>query len=221
MTICRTPGCTRPVASTYAVHCDRHKHHARRHGHPEQTAVTVHELKPYRARVRARAQKNADNPTWSILAERWNELVLAARETERERLSGKPYHRHEMEAAHEIIKLAQAVEGQEIIETVAAMYLMQEDRPYRFKSDDAFRTQLVRRVRGLTLTNAGEYFDHRSGKVKRVYRDAKSGTVAALARYLSVTFGGAGLHVARLEATETEAEAKERAHLHAALAALR
>ena len=43
----------------------------------------------------------------------------------------------------------------------------------------------MRRVRGLTLTNAGQYCDHKTGRIKRVYRDAKPKTTAYLAELLS------------------------------------
>jgi hypothetical protein len=58
-------------------------------------------------------------------------------------------------AAFELVKLSNAVEARAVLKTVLAMFLMQDQEPRKFRSDNAFLTQMVRRVRGLTKVNAG------------------------------------------------------------------
>jgi hypothetical protein len=207
------------AASRYAAFCDLHKRRMRRHGDPRQQAITVHELRPYRLRVRAKVQKNSSNPAWNIVSERWNDVVKIAR-SELAHHQGKPANRYDREAWADLVKLADNVDASEIVETISAMYLLLEERPRRFESDAAFCAQLVRRVRGLTLTNAAEYHDHKSRKTKLVYRDPKPKTTARLAALLNATFGSAGIAVARLEQREAETAAGEKAALHSALGAL-
>jgi hypothetical protein len=216
---CRTMGCNLPAASRYAVYCDLHKRRMRRHGHAQQQAVTVHELQPYRLRVRSRMRKNDSNATWGMLKERWEILVDMAR-NEVARLLNKPANRYEREAWADLVKLADNVDASDIVETISAMYLLLEERPRRFESDAAFCAQLVRRVRGLTLTNAAQFYDHKSKRTKLVYRDPKPKTTARLAELLNATFGSAGLAVARLEQREAQTAATEKAAFHAALGAL-
>jgi hypothetical protein len=79
--------------------------------------------------------------------------------------------RHEVQACDAIVKVAESVEAAAVVETALAMYVMLEMAPRRFLSDDAFRFQLVRRIRGLTEVNAGEWYGHKTGKTKRAYKD--------------------------------------------------
>src|SRR5437867_818012 len=158
MRSCQAPRCDRRVASRYAAYCEMHKRRSSRHGHPEQEGVTAQELKPYRLRVRARIRKNANGKAWAILRERWNAVLSAARQTEATYETGRAYARHDRQALQELLKLDSRVPLDTIIETVLAMYMLQQDLPHRLKSDAAFDFQLARRVRALTDVNAGEYW---------------------------------------------------------------
>jgi hypothetical protein len=82
------------------------------------------------------------------------------------------------------------------------MYVMLEMDPRRFASDQAFRTQLVRRVRGLTEVNAGVWWDHRAGRNKRAYKDLSPRTTAIMGELLVRAFGAPGVMLARKEAEE-------------------
>ncbi len=104
-----------------------------------------------------------------------------------------------------------------VVEVVIAMYLLENQNPHRFKSHEAFGRQLVRRVRALSDMNVGTYFDHHSGKVKRVYRDFKPRTTDLLADLLRTIFGAAALTVVSLERRDAEAQRTEQLELHAAL----
>lgn len=212
-------GCTLPTMG-YSTLCDNHKRRNRRHGHPEQRSVTVHELEPFRKRVKARIEKNANNPTWKLLRDRWKALEGIAKGHVEQYGVGTPYNRYEQEAWSNIAKLGASAETMDIIEVVLAMYLMQEENPYRFKSDEAFSGQLVRRVRNLAPTSIATYRDFKTNKSKRVYRDLKPKTAALFAKILQETFGVAGLTVARLEQQENDQKRAEGESLHAALGAL-
>jgi hypothetical protein len=213
------PGCNLPTMG-YSTLCDNHKRRNRRHGHPEQRSVTVHELEPFRNRVKARIEKNASNPAWQLLRDRWKALEGIAKGHVEQYQAGVPYNRHEHEAWANIAKLEASAETMDIIEVVLAMYLLQDDNPYRFKSDEAFSGQLVRRVRNLAPTSIATYQDHRTNKAKRVYRDLKPRTVEILARMLQETFGVAGLTVAKLEQQEADRKQNEQQSLHNALSEL-
>jgi hypothetical protein len=132
----------------------------------------------------------------------------------------KPSIRHEVKAAHELLRLAKGASAVDVTDTALAMYLMQDAEPRRFKSDQAFWTQLVRRVRGLAEVNAGTYWDQESGKVKRVYRDTPPRVTAVMKGWLVEAFGGAGLHLAQLERRDDEARRGDREAMRQALAAL-
>jgi hypothetical protein len=78
----------------------------------------------------------------------------------------KPMVRFPREAAAEVPRLARGVNARDVVETVLAMYLMQEQEPRRFMGDSASRTQMVRRVRGLMTLNADTWVDPCGGKGK-------------------------------------------------------
>lgn len=219
MSRCCAIGCER-TAGGYSRLCDLHKARKRRHGDAEQDGVTVHELAPYRARVRTRIAKNASNATWGLIQERWAVATRYAATELQEYATGVPYQRHMRESWESIGRIARDVEPTAVVETVLSMYLLQEERPGRFTSDNAFDVQLVRRVSRLAYTSAGEYYDARLGRTKRVYKDMKPRTIAALAQTLREIFGLAGLTVARLEQSERDERAEERTALHSALGGL-
>ena len=98
-------------------------------------------------------------PSWSTRRaswrpRRWAELAFATRAVRRE-----------------VVTLGDVVSAREVVVCALAMFVMWEMEPRKFRSDDAFRMQLARRVRRLTEANAAHYFDHIAGKGKRVYRD--------------------------------------------------
>lgn len=216
---CTVTGCSHPAAG-YSTHCEHHRRTQRRHGHPEQEGVTTKELEPYLRRVRARIRKNSASPAWTLLHARWETLVEAAKEAEARYQNGGVFIRHQRRAEGELRKLAEEVEAEAITATALALYLLQEERPHRFRSDAAFAFQLARRVRGLAEVNAGESWDHKAGRIKRVYRDLPPRATVILAEMIKAVFGLAGLHVARLEQEEAARKNREQAALYEALEGL-
>lgn len=202
---CRAPGCT---ASTtrYGHFCPTHKSNLRRHGHPEQSAVTKAELKPFVALVRKRIEKNAENATWAHCEARWLAVADHARGIVAQAQRGLPGNRHERIAAQQVAALADTVSPRDIIETTFAVFLLQDHDPRRFRSDDAFRAQLVRRLRGLSEGNIAEWTGSSDGRPKRAQRDIPPKSAAIIGQWIAEAVGGVGVHLARLE----ERDRKER-----------
>jgi hypothetical protein len=214
---CRVAGCCAFASSRYSTYCTTHKARLRRHGATDQKAVTKGDLKPYLRLVQDRIGKNRESPLWSQLDARWAALADHARSLTAYR-GAMP--RHERIAAKEVLKLSDAVAPREIVVTTLALFVMYELEPRRFRSDRAFRTQLVRRVRGLTDLNAGSWYDHQSGKTKRAYRELSPREAAVMGKWLAEAFGGAGLHLANLEQLEAHKKQQEAMTLRQALADL-
>ena len=213
---CAVAGCT-ATTSGHSTHCERHKRAQRRHGHPEQDGVTVHELQPFRDRVAARRAKNPTNHAWDILRQRWAAVAANAAMLLKAHAGGKPGAAYTVQAAHHIQRLAATVPDDVVMEAALALFLMREAQPYRFRSDRAFDFQLSRRVRALSDVNAGTYFDHETGKTKRVYRDVLPGTLIALAEPLKAAFGVAGVYLAELDRRDERSKAAKKMELISAL----
>lgn len=205
------------MTSGYSTHCERHKRTQRRHGHPEQDGITVHELQPFRDRIAVRRAKNPANPTWDILRERWEAVAGNAEAVLKAHAGGQPGSAHTTQAAHHIKQLAATVPDGVVMEAALAMFLMREAQPQRFLSDRAFDFQLSRRVRALSDVNAGTYFDHETGKTKRVYRDVLPGTLIALAEPLKAAFGVAGVFLAELDQRDEKNKVAKKMELVTAL----
>lgn len=218
---CSAYGCERPSARrSYSPLCPYHRSIQTRHGHPDQSGVTVHELKPYRQMVANRRKANPDSSAWRTLEGRWDRIVAHAQTTLDAWEAGRPGNRHAVQAADHVRTLAGTVPPSAVVETALAMVLMLRQRPHRFRSDKAFDHQLVRRVRGLSRVNAGSYWNDKTKKVCRVYRDLPPRTTQALASHLKAAFGVAGMHLSELEARSVDAGREEARQLQQAFAAM-
>jgi hypothetical protein len=182
--------------------------------------VTKSELAHYVEFVRKRKAKNPSSPFWGTVAGRWAALVEHARGVTGEFYRGRAMVRHEVQACDATVKVAENVEAASVVETALALYMMLELDPRRFLSDDAFKFQLVRRVRGLTEVNAGEWFDHKTGKTKRAYKDLSPRTTAIMADLLVRTFGAPGVMLAKREAEDLARGAQQVKELGDAVGAM-
>jgi hypothetical protein len=196
--VCNAPGCSAPASTRFGRYCRPHVAQLRRHGAIGQTGVTKADLKVYRHIVESRLEKNKDKPLLTQLEARWGAVMTYA-ESVREEARSKPMVRYRREASIEMLRIGNNVEPRDVIETVLAMYVMQDQEPRRFKSDQAFRTQLVRRVRGLTRLNADAWTDAKTGQRKLVYRDLGQRTVTIMGGWIAEALGPAGIMFARLE----------------------
>lgn len=185
---CRMPGCQRKTTG-WAAYCNTHKSRYRRHGHAQQEEVTKAKLRPYLLRVRQRIANNRENPAWAQLDGNWLALVDIARAELENYRQGTPYIPHQKQALDEIVKLVGSVRPRDVVETVLAVFLMAEEQPRRFRSDDAFRYQLGRRVRALGDMSKGSPYDHRTRKSKLEYRDTAPRATEALALLVEKALG--------------------------------
>ena len=216
---CSVPGCHESTAG-YSYFCRKHKQTQRRHGSPTQLAVTAHELRPYAALVDARRAKNPESEAWTILEARWEAVLRQAQDTLQHHAEGRVGVRWERLAAHQLVTIGRDVESWAVVRTALAMYLMLDQQPSRFACDAAFDHQLVRRVRGLTDSNAGAYWDHQEQRSKRVYRDIPPRVIQAMAQPLKTAFGATGLTLAAKEREDIDKANEERQRLAAALEGL-
>lgn len=217
--LCLAPGCGKP-ATRYGRFCTTHKSRWRRHGDVGQVGITKEVLKPYADLVRARIEKNAGNPTWTACDERWRAIVAHARSILAAADRGVPGSRNERVAAQAIAKLGADIEPRVAVETVLAMYMLMDLEPRRFRSDAAFRRQLVRRVMRLSEVNVAEWYDHQTERTKRAYRDFTPGASDIIAGWLVESLGVVGLHLAKLHRADIEESRQEKAEFHKALAGL-
>lgn len=216
---CRVHGCP-AEAHGYSTYCQNHKQNTRRHGAPTQEGVTAHELRPYVSLVEARKDKNPGSEAWTILTDRWGVVQEHSKATLQRFIEGRAGSRAERLAAHHLVTVGRAVEPWVVVKTALALFIMQEQRPTRFATDAAFDFQLVRRVRGLTETSAGSYWDHKEQRSKRVYRDIPPRVIQAMALPLKAAFGTAGLMLAAKEREDIARANDERRRLAAALEGL-
>jgi len=171
----------------------------------DQEGVTKAQLKPYLAMVRERITANEANPAWGKLEARWKALGGHAEATLAAYHNGRPSVRWEVAAAQEVVRLSGYVAPRDVLVTTAAMVLMLELDPRRFRSDRAFRIQVARRVLGLTEANATTYRHWRTGKEHRVYRELGPRTTETIGAWLIDAMGLAGTHIARKDREEREA----------------
>lgn len=216
---CRAPGCN-DAAHGYSIYCPNHKQALRRHGAAMQDGITVHELRPFVSLIEARKAKNPNSEAWGILMARWGVVQDHARATLKQFAAGRAGARVERLAAHHLTKVGEEVDTWIIVRTALAMFVMQEHRPSRFTSDTAFDFQLVRRVRGLAESNAGQYWDHQEQRTKKVYRDIPPRVMHAIARPLKMAFGAPGLTLAAKEREDIQRANDERKRLTCALEGL-
>lgn len=216
---CEVTGC-REYPAGWSTLCEAHKRAKRRHGHAEQTGVTGHELKPYLRRVAARRAKNAGNPLWQLLQARWEALTGHAAATLAGYASGAVAVSYEKQTAEQLMTLRDAVPGYAVIDAALAMYVYGEDRPGRFKSDQAFNFQLARRVRGLARANAGSHWSAKEGREKRTQRDIPPKVLGCLAESLRVAFGVPGLKLAAMDRADASGLLIERQQVSDAMEAM-
>jgi hypothetical protein len=205
---CRVSGCISPI-TRYGAFCNRHKSASRRHGHPAQSPVTVAQLRPHLRAIRARVERNAKSPLWPAADARWLAIIELAQGVLDQRAAGRAGSTFEARAASEVTKLAASVEPRAVVETVLAMYSLYEHDGRLFKSEDAFRAQVVRRVRGLAEVNVSKWTNG-SGQTKRAYSELPPRATEIIAHWLVTAFGAAGLHIARLERKLAESTEQER-----------
>lgn len=201
---CRVSGCAHARAG-HSHLCSKHRSRKRRHGHEEQRTIGKADLKPFIATVHARIAKQPDAKLWSICDQRWEVLTSSWRSQPPETI-----FRNIRAGAKELVRMANTVSGREVAITTIAMYLLQAYDLRLFKTEVAFRTQLVRRVRSLSSGSFSAWDGAGDGRQRRAMRELEPKTVEYLSAILVELFGPAGVKVAQLERREEEERRKER-----------
>lgn len=198
MNLCHVSGCRSP-RTRRGHYCNTHKSTLRRHGDPQQRGITVSQLAPYAKLLREHVRRNATSPLWPQLDGLWAALLDDCRSELQAYYEGTAAVRHRVQAMLELVQLDDGVKPKQVWEVVVAMFMLMEFEERLLKSDDAFRFQLVRRVRALSDLNVGSYYQHETRRVKRVYRDLSPRVAAAMADLLIQAFGRVGVYIARFE----------------------
>lgn len=219
-TPCCAPGCGAQT-TRYGNLCNAHKSRLRRHGHATQAAITESMLRPYKAAFRARQERNRENLAWENLDKRWLAIVDLADDTVARFRSGRPGRLFEYAAANEVVRMAHNAAPSDIAETAVAMFMLLEAEPHRFRSDRAFRVQLVRRTRFVADLDATRTIHPTTGLSKRAYRQLPPRAVEVISEWLTEMFGGPGLYLARLQQREMAQHEHERRTLQQALKELK
>jgi len=213
---CAVLHCAKPIGG-YSTLCESHKRALRRHGHALQTGITVQELKPFKDRIAARRVKNAANPAWELLRNRWEALTTHAKATLEAYSNGSPAISYERQTAEQLTTLRTTVPADVVVDTALSMFLLWEQSPRRFMSDRAFNYQLARRVRGLAKTNSDSNYSVKEGRFKRTYKDTPPRVLNCLAESLKAAFGVAGMRLAQLERLDEQQLANKKLEMLAAL----
>lgn len=204
---CRVTHCVHPVTG-YGVYCSTHRTRDKRHGHPEQPAITSAALKPHRKRLRDWIARREAETLWEALEAAQGTLTRFAegelRAYQRGEGTRNLWHR---EACLAIASVAQSAAARVIVETVLSMVMMREYDPRLFMSDKAFRYQLGRRFRALSRGNVGRGRKGTSSATTTYLTNARPRSLEVLGRYLEEALGAAGLNIARTMEKEREEHA--------------
>lgn len=217
---CRITACSNARATRWSSYCASHRNRNRRHGHPLQDSIKKTTLAPYVDRVRQRIIRNANSEAWQLILKRWEALVGYCSDLVAAGRRGLPQARYQRQAASALLQVNDHVSQTAIMETCLALYLHQDEQPRCYRSDKAFLFQMARRVHSLTETSVGAWFNQKTGKVSKVYRDMTPRATATMGQWLAETFGAAGLHLAQLERTQTQQRQAEINQMHRAMEAL-
>lgn len=179
--------------------CLWHQMRNRRFGDPSLTGCLKRsELKPYLIEVRrlcARGHEERTEHVFSGIQQRLREL---AESTLAERLNaaaqGREWFRR---AEEEIVRVTADANPVEAAHLIGALFLMRERVPRRWPTERAFRFDVVRAWRKLAGISYGSAWDHRLGKMRRMYRELRPRVVETVAEWLVTAYAPL---VARLRA---------------------
>lgn len=220
--MCSVPGCAnRPgggrMAASWTTLCNHHRLRQRRHGDATQQPIRATHIAPYLQALKRRQAIRPDAPAWAALEGRWNGLVKACQATVTVYATGQPMNCLTVEAAGEIVKVAEGTTAEAAWRTAVAMWLLREADPRLFPTEQSFKVQMGRRVRHLVETNRGRWWNPATGSYKLAFRDPSPRAAVLVGEWLAEAFGVAGDHFARMDKAEADAKEAERRGFHEAL----
>jgi len=152
--------------------CETHRQRWRRHGHPLQKTIKKKDLKPYLRYVEGLIKRDTTGKI-KVGLQRIRDLIHAEAYTvyadfyER----GRAMNARWVKACTEILRVLKSSDPSKPAIVIAAMFLIWADKPYLFVSDRGFYFEMVRQFRSLMPYNTGSYWNQRTGKVHKVYKD--------------------------------------------------
>ncbi len=220
--MCSIPGCgARPgggrMAASWTTLCNSHRLRQRRHGDASQQPIRAAHIASYLKALKRRQAIRPDAPAWAALAGRWQGLIAACRATLAVYETGQPMSRWAVEAAGELVRVAEGATPEAVWRTAVAMWLLRETDPRLFPTEQSFKVQLGRRVRHLVETNRGRWWNPATGTFKLAFRDPSPRAAVLVGEWLVEAFGVAGEHFARMDKSEAAAKEAERRGFHEAL----
>jgi hypothetical protein len=183
--LCRCPGCSRAARSRRSVYCEKHNSRNRRHGDPQQSTVTRKELQPYIEFIERLIKKETTGKLEEALKKIRGCLFNDAKDVEIDYSQrGKALPMNWLKAHREIMAVFRSTDWRKPAVLLASLFLLQYDKPHRIASDRGFIFEAARLFRSLSPQSVGSYWNHRTGKVHKVYKDMSPRAVNVLGTLL-------------------------------------
>jgi len=93
---------------------------------------------------------------------------------------GRPGDYRRVRACREILHVMRATDHIEPALMLGAMFLLWHEQPHRFVSDRGFYFEMTRVFRSLAPRNTASYWDHKAGRVHKVYRELSPAVVSLI-----------------------------------------
>ena len=217
---CSVPGCTAPARNSHSDRCEAHRQRQRRHGHPRQRTIGKALLRPYLARARTIVERDQTGQLAGALRQLHSLLGDHARQSVADGLSGRPGSKWDRIAGQEVAKVVDATDALDCAALVGGLFLLRDDRPALFVSEEGFRFQLARLFRSQTDLAFGSYWDHETGRCKTVYRDLPPRATATLARWVVEAYARFAAHLVAWDRRERSRQSDALGAIDAVFAAM-
>jgi hypothetical protein len=191
---CNTPGCSRPARRCprveFSSRCDNCAQRWRRQGDALQRPVRKPEVKVLVKQVQRlvqHANREQVDQYLRDVASNLKEVVESPEAVEvwSKKGSALPWvHRWRKRAVNEIVRVLEDTDPVQSGLWIAALFLLRDQQPLRFRSDRAFTFQLVRLWRGQAGIAFGTWFNPETGKATGYYLDLPPKVTEAIYQFL-------------------------------------
>jgi hypothetical protein len=181
---CSVQGCSKSASSQFGSMCAGHQQRKRRHGDARQDSIRFTEIKPYVTTVEKIVERDKSGKIQSGLEKVVDIIREHCEGISSDYAHGRPMNKYNVQAAKEVLTVFRDFSPIQCASVVAGMYLLQDEYPHRFASDQGFRFELVRRFRSISDANIGLYENSESGMVRRAYKEIPPRTIAQLGAIL-------------------------------------
>jgi hypothetical protein len=200
--------------------CENHRQRSRRHGAPTQARITKKDVRPYVRRARQIIERDTSGRIEAALREIHTILKDHTGSVVMDAERGRWVSKWEARSARETLNVLSDTDPVECGLTVGAMFLLRLHDPRLFKTDRGFVFQLVRQFRALTDLSYGSFYNYRTGKTKKTYRDLPAQAVHRMGRLVIEAYARFGGHLLQAERSECERRHAVRSGLDEGFAAI-